>query len=181
MKRKIPIKQLLRWHLAQAVAAAAPAPRARRLLEASRQWWEARPEHYRALAEQLGRINIASGDAVAKPKASNGGHPVPLLMILRAENLETSARIIYLNVRDSRLRMRFRLKSINSEGLQGFEVTFVDSQLRPLFSAVATSLKNKEYCLDVELRAPLDRDWEQLKVKDQMPFRLMLHPSEAKA
>ena len=104
MKRKIPIKQLLRWQLAQAEAAAPSAPRARRLLEAARPWWETQPEQFRDLADQLDRVKIAHGDAMAKLKATSAGHPVPVLIIHRAKNVETSARVISLNVRDGTLR-----------------------------------------------------------------------------
>jgi hypothetical protein len=177
MKRKIPIEQLLRWRLAQAEAAAPPAPRAKRLLQAARPWWETRPEQFQALAEQLGRIHIVQSHAKAKPKASNGRYPIPVLMIHRTEKLETFAHIVYFNVRDGSLCLRLRLKTVVPKTPQNIEVTFVNSQLRPLFSAVATSLKNKEYRLDIELPESLARDWEKLKVKDQMPFRLMIHSS----
>jgi hypothetical protein len=175
MKRKIPIEQLLRWRLAQAKAAVPPAPPARRLLDVARPWWETQPEQFQALAKQLGRIRIAEGRTVAKPKASNGRPPIPVLMIHRGEKLETFAHIIYFSVRDGSLCLRLRLKIAALKTQQGFEVTFVNSELRPLFSAAATSLKNKEYRLEVELSEPLARDWEKLKVKDRMPFRLLIH------
>ena len=178
MKRKIQVKQLLRWHLAQAEAAAPPAPRARRLLEAARPWWETQPEQFQALAEQLGRIHTAPDDAVTKPKASSVGYPVPVLMVHRAEKMETSARVIYLNVYDGRLRLRLRLDTVALKSSEGVEVTFVNSQLRPLFSTKAISLKTKEYRLDVELREPLARDWERLKAQDKMPFLLLFRSSE---
>jgi hypothetical protein len=174
MKRKIPIKQLLRWQLAQAEAAAPSAPRARRLLEAARPWWETQPEQFRDLADQLDRVKIAHGDAMAKLKATSAGHPVPVLIIHRSKNVETSACVISLNVRDGTLRLHLRLKTVAFKSSQDFEVTFVNSQLRPLFSAVATPLKNKACFLDVELPEPLASDWEKLNVKDPMPFRLMV-------
>ena len=181
MKKKIPIKQLLRWHLAQAEAAAPPAPRARRLLEAARPWWEIQPKQFRALAEQLDGIQIAHGETMAKSKTCSAGPSVPLLMIHREEHVETSARVIYLRVRDGRLRLRLRLKTVPLKSPQDVEVTFVNSQLRPLFSAAATSFKNKEYRLDVDLPEPLARDWEQLKLKDRMPFRLLVLSNGAEA
>lgn len=177
MKRKIPIEQLLRWRLAQAEAAAPPAPRGKRLLQTARPWWETRPKQFQALAEQLGRIQMVQDDAMTKPKVSNGRHPIPVLIIHGPESLETFAHVIYFNVRNGSLCLRLRLKTVAPKSSQGFEVTFVNSQLHPLFSAAAISLKNKEYRLDVELPERLARDWEQLKVKDQMPFRLMIHSS----
>ena len=175
MKRKIPVEQLLRWRLARAEAAAPPAPRAKRLLDAARPWWETQPGQFQALAEQLGRIPVAHGDAAAKPKVPNGGHPVPVLLIRRAEKLETFARIIYFSIRDGSLCLCLRLKTAAPKMPKSFEITFVGSPLRPLFFAAATSLKNKEYRLEVELSEPLARDWEKLKVKDRMPFRLLIH------
>jgi len=181
MKRKIQVKQLLRWHLAQAEAAAPPAPRARRLLEAARPWWETRPEQFQALAEQLGRIHIADGDALAKPKTFRVEHRVPVLIIHRTEKVETSARVILLNVRGCMLRLRLRLGAVALKSPEGIEVTFVNFQSRPLFSAAGISLKNKEYALEVELPEALAREWEQLKVNDRMPFRLMVLWSESKS
>ena len=181
MKRKIAIKQLLHWQLARAKGAATPAPSARRLLEAARPWWETQPEQFKAWAERLGRIQIASGDAKAKPKASSAGHLVPVLIVHRAKTVETSGRIIYLNVRDGRIRLRLNMDTVILNSLQGIEVTFVDSQLRPLLSAAATSLRNQEYHLDIELPEPLAREWERLKAKDRMPFRLIVHSSKAEA
>jgi hypothetical protein len=181
MKRKIPIKQLLRWQLAQAEAAAPPAPRARRLLEMARPWWEAQPEQFRDLAEQLGRIRVVHGDAIANSKAFSAGHPVPVLMIRRAKNLETSARVLYFNVRDGRLCMQLRLSTVAFKIQQDFEVTFVNSQLRPLFAVRAISLKTKEHRLDVELPKLLARDWGRLKVQDRMPFLLMFRSTKIEA
>jgi hypothetical protein len=181
MKRKVSIKELLHWNLTQSEASAPPAPSARRLLEAARPWWEARSEQFQAWAEQLGRIQIPHGETRTKLKTSSTGHLVAVLMIHRAENIETSARVIYMRVRDGRLRLRIRMKNIPLKALRDVEVTFVNSLSLPLFSGAATSLKNKEYRLDVELPERLACDWAQVKVKDRMPFRLLVLSSETKA
>src|SRR5438477_12791678 len=81
---KIPIEQLLRWRLAQAEAEAPPAPRAARLLERARPWWESWPERFQSVIERLTRIQIAYGHAMAEPQ-SRSGHPVPALIVHTVE------------------------------------------------------------------------------------------------
>jgi len=179
MKSQIPIEQLLRWRLAQAEASAPPPPRAGQVLEMACPWWEVWPEKFRDFAQQLGLIRIAYGLAMSRPEEP-GGHPVPVLFVGGAEKLETSARVLYFNVRDGRLRLRLRLNAAIPKAPENFEVTFVNPQLRPLFSAAATPSADGEYRLDIELPEPLAYEWEQLKVTDPMPFRLMIHSDKKK-
>jgi hypothetical protein len=174
MKDEISMQQLLRWRLEQAEAAAPPPPRAAQLLAAARPWWEAWPELFRSSVESLGRIQLAYGHAMAKPNQSQSGHPIPVLVIHGNEKLETSACALYYNVRNGRLRLRFQLESMASPAPKDFEVTFVDAQLRPLFSAPAALSVDSEYSVDAELPHELAAGWEQLKVVDRMPFRLII-------
>src|SRR5438128_10069768 len=138
MSSKIPIEELLRWRAARAEAEAPPAPRAARLLEMARPWWEIRPERFQAFVERLGRIQVACGHAMGEPRQSRSGHPVPTLIVRAVEELETSVRVLYLNVRDGRLRLRFQLDAAAVQAQESFEVTFVsDKSERPLLSAPA--------------------------------------------
>src|SRR5882672_1530378 len=109
MKTEIPLEQLLCWRLSQAEAEAPPAPRAARLLALTRPWWETWPEQFRSFVERLGKIQIAYGHAMAEPRPSRSGYPVAALIIRTSEELETSVRVVYLNVRDGRLRFRFQV------------------------------------------------------------------------
>ena len=173
---KIPVEQLLRWRLAQAEAEAPPAPRAARLLELARPWWASWPERFQSVIERLTRIQIAYGHAMAEPQ-SRSGHPVPALIVHTVEELETSVRVLYLNVRNGQLHLRFQLDAAPAHAEQDFEVTFVsEPAARPLFSAHAAKSVGSEYRLSAELSEEVARDWERLKVTDQMPFRLILHP-----
>jgi hypothetical protein len=175
MKTEIPIEQLLRWRLAQAEAEAPPAPRAARLLELARPWWETWPEQFQALVERLGRIQITFGHAMAEPNPSRTGHPIPVMIAGTEDELEASARVLYLSVRDGRLRLRFQLETPSAPAEPVYEVTIVsEADARPLFSARACLSMDREYRLDAELATELAVRWERLKVTDRMPFRLIL-------
>src|SRR5256885_6553362 len=175
MNPKITIEELLRWRAARAEAEAPPAPRAARLLELARPWWEIRPERFQSFVERLGRIHVAYGHAMAEPRQSHTGHPVPALIVRAIEELETSVRVLYLDVRDGRLRLRFQLDAATAQAQDCFEATFVgDRHERPLLSAPAILSVDSEYRIDTELSEDLAHGWEQLKVTDRMPFRLIL-------
>ncbi|HTE89724.1 MAG TPA: hypothetical protein VK639_12250 [Terriglobales bacterium] len=175
MSTEIPIEELLRWRAARAEAEAPPAPRAARLLEMARPWWETWPERFQSFVERLGKIRVAYGHAMAEPRQSHCGHPVPALVVRAVDELETSVRVLYLNVRDGRLRLRFQLDAATVQAQGSFEVTFVsDKPERPLLSAPAICALDGEYRIDTELSEELAYGWEQLKVTDRMPFRLIL-------
>ena len=175
MKHELPIEELLRWRLARAESQASRAPRGARLLELARPWWETWPEHFRSLAQRLGRIQMAYGHAMTEPGRAGTGHAVPSVIVRAAEESEASARMLYLNVRDGRLRLRFQLDAATERAAETFEVTFVaDVTGRPLLSAQATLSMDSEYRIDTELSAEVARAWESLKVTDRMPFRLIL-------
>jgi hypothetical protein len=166
--------RLLRWRLDRAEADAPPPPRAARLLQQIRPWWEVWPERFRAQAQRLGRIEVGFAYAKVDPGQGRSGHPVPTL-IAHAEELETFARVVYLVVRDGRLRLRFHLEAMPGRMEDAFEVTFVSEGARPILSAVAKASMN-EYRLDTELPDQLAAGWESLKVTDRMPFRFLLRP-----
>jgi hypothetical protein len=174
MKSELAVEQLLRWRLARAEAEAPPAPRATHLLELARPWWERWPERFQLLVERVGRIQTAYGYAMAEPSRTRCGHPVAALVVRAAAELETSARVLYFNVRDGRLRLRFQLDATPRQA-QEFDVTFInDKDQRPLLCARATWSVDCEYRVDTEISEELARDWEPLKVTDRMPFRLIL-------
>jgi hypothetical protein len=176
MKIEIPIQQLLKWRLAQAEAAAPPAPRAARLLELSRPWWEVVPERFQSLLERLSKMHVALGHAMIDPGQSRAGHPVPALLVGAVEETESCARVLYLSIRDRRLRLRFQLEGAPRQADPSLDVTFVsDSSAQPLLVARATLSGDGEYRLEAELSDELSKTWRQLKVTDRMPFRWILH------
>jgi NADPH:quinone reductase-like Zn-dependent oxidoreductase len=124
MKNKVSISQLLQWRLSQAEATAPPAPRAAGLLEMSRPWWETWPEQFRSLAGRLGRMQIAYGYAMAEPRPSRGGFPVPVLVALAGQEFEACASVLYLNVRNDRLVFRFQLDGVACETHQVTGISF---------------------------------------------------------
>ena len=175
MKTKVSISQLLRWRLLQAEAAAPPAPSAARLLEIAQPWWETWPDQFRSLVDRLGQIQIAYGHAMAEPRPSRGGFPVPTLVALANQEFKARANVLYLNVRNSRLMLRFQLDAIIAQPPEQVEATFVaESSALPRLSALATLSVDAEYRIDTELSAELAHEWEPLKVTDRMPFRLIL-------
>jgi hypothetical protein len=172
---KIPVETLLRWRLSQAEAEAPPAPRAARLLELARPWWERWPERFQSLVERVGRIQIAYGHAMTEPRRDGSGFPVPTVIFRTAEELETSVRVVYFAIRDGRLRLRFQLDAAIGQAHESFDVTFIAGPAaRPLLSAQATLSMDSEYRIDTELPEELARNWVLLKVTDRMPFRLIL-------
>lgn len=180
MNREIRVVDLLRWRYSEALAEAPPAPRAARLLGLSRPWWETSADRFRSLTGRLGKIQAALGLAMADPRIPRTGHPVPTLIVRAEEGVETSVRVLYFNVRDGRLRMRFRPDSLPREPEPTYEVTFVsDPDGKPLFIAPAALSLDGEYRVDVDLPEDLASEWSRLKVTDRMPFRLILRPPGA--
>src|SRR5262245_25327640 len=138
MKSEISLKRLLSWRLAHAEADAPPAPRAARLLELARPWWETWPERFQGLVEHLGRLEIAYGHAMAESRRAQGEHLVPVLIVRSETETEASARILYFCVREGQLRLRLQLNNCQDCSEQGYDVTFVcRTSSRPLFSAPA--------------------------------------------
>lgn len=175
MKTEVPVEQLLRWRLARVEAEAPRAPGGAQLLELARPWWEIWPERFQSLVERVGRIQIAYGHAMAEPAHGRGGYPVPAMVVRAAHELETSVRVLYLNVRDGRLRFRFQLDAAVHPAPESLEATFTsDKTARPILSAQATLSVDSEYRIDAELSDELARELESLKVTDRMPFRLIL-------
>jgi hypothetical protein len=170
------VAELLHWRLAQAEAEAPVAPRAGRLLEAARPWWEVWPERFRAHVERLGRMHAGYAYAMGESPRGRAGHPVPTL-ITESEELETFARVLYLAIRDGKLHLRFQLDSVPGKREDVFEVTFVsDAAARPLLSAQAMASLDTEYSLKADVPDELAATWQDLKVSDRMPFRFILRP-----
>jgi hypothetical protein len=85
--------------------------------------------------------------------------------------------VLYMNVRDGKLRLRFHLDPIPKTE-RVFEVTFIsEGALKPIFSAYASLSVDGEYRLDADLPEDLATTWESLKVTDRMPFRFLLRPT----
>jgi hypothetical protein len=177
MRREFDIEQLLRWRLERAESEAPLPPDGLRLLEGVRPWWELWPERFAEQVRRLGAIQISYGYAMAQLQHGHSGHPVPALISRNDEELESPARVLYLNVREGRLRLRFHLDPIPRIE-QGFEVTFIsEGALQPILSAYASLSVDGEYRLDADLPDNLATTWESLKVTDRMPFRFILRPA----
>ena len=175
MKTDLAMEQLLRWRLARAEAEAPRPPRGARLLELARPWWETWPERFQSLAERVVRIQVVYGHAMAEPSPARSGHSVAALVVGVVEELETTARVLYFNAREGRLRLRFQLGALPEHTQKNMEATFVgDKAGQPLLTAQATLSVGSEYRVDAELSEELARAWEPLRVTDRMPFRLIL-------
>jgi len=177
MKTEISIERLLLWRLRRDEAEAPPAPPAWRLLELARPWRETWPERFQLLVERLGKIQVAYGHAMAEPRRAQSGYPVPVLIVHTKNELETFARVLYLDTCDGRLHLRFLLNSVPEQAEPAFEVTFISvDDSKPLFSAHAALSLESEYRLDSELPVEVAKNWKELKVTERMPFRLILRP-----
>jgi hypothetical protein len=177
MKTQISIEQLLRWRVALAETEAPPPPRAARLLELARPWWERYPRRFQSFLERVGKMEIAYGHAMAESRPACTVHPVPALIVRSEEQIEACAQVLYLSLRDGQLRLRFQLKGGPEPADPGFEITFVSNMpARPLFSALATRSVDNEYRLDTELPPEIIEEWRHLRVTDRMPFRFILRP-----
>jgi hypothetical protein len=174
------IERLLRWRSARAEADAPPAPTARLLLDRARPWWERWPEQLSAHMNRLQGMRLVYAHAASDPGQASGPYPVPALLVRVAEELEASARVLYLSVRDGRLRMRFRLDADGAIAEPTLHVTFVsDEPSGPVLSAIATQSVDHEYHLQAELPEALERGWGGLRVTERMPFRFILHSGAA--
>jgi hypothetical protein len=178
MTHEAPVEQLLRWRLALAEAEAPPPPRAAELLALTRPWWERWPDRFRAQAERLRAMPLAYGYAMAGPPSQRGhaGYPVPVLLA-QAGDVEAYARVLYLVVRDGRLRLRFALADTPGMLEPAFDAAFVDDgSERPLCVGRAERSQGGEYRVDMDLPPDIAGSWAPLKVTDRMPFRLILRP-----
>jgi hypothetical protein len=177
MKLEPSVEQLLRWRLAHAEAEAPRAPGGSELLQFARPWWEVWPVHFQSVVEHLRGMQIVYGHAMAASNPARGGHPVPAIVFHKGLESEASARVLYFNLQNGRLRLRFKLDTASGRPAEAYEVTFVGEKAnKPFLSTEATLSMADEYRIDVELSDGLARNWEPLKVTDRMPFRLILRP-----
>ena len=179
MNRGVSIEQLMRWRLVRAETEAPPAPGVQLLLELARPWWERWPERFRTQVTRLRQMPVAYGYAMAAPDRERRGHPVPTL-INDAEDVETYTRVTYINVRDTRFRMRFQVEGVPQLPHEAFDTTFIsDDSESPLCAALAVRSHADEYRVDVDIPDELVRTWAALRVTDRMPFRMILRPTDA--
>jgi NAD dependent epimerase/dehydratase family enzyme len=83
--------------------------------------------------------------------------------------------VLYFNIGSGRLRLRFQIDAAHGQSDPAFEVTFISAgSAIPLFSSRATLSVQNEYRLETELPEKVAAEWEQTKVTDRMPFRLIL-------
>lgn len=177
MKKAVDIENLLEWRRQRAEADAPPAPSGAHLQQLAQPWWEKWPDRFATSARRLASIQLSYGYAMAHPHQGHNGHPVPTLISEGNEEQEAPARVLYMSVREGRLRLRFQLAPVPRND-RFFEVTFVsETGLRPILSAQADLSADGEYRVDVELPSELVAAWETLKVTDPMPFRFILRPA----
>jgi hypothetical protein len=170
------LAELLRWRTAIAESGAPSPPRATDLVDRSRPWWERWPDRFRTLGERLSRMQFARDSECDDRSFRPVGNPVPAL-ISHVDDVETCARVVHLSMRNDRLRLRFLLDEAPGLG-DGFEVTFVSRHgSLPLLLAVATRRADGEYRLDARLTPQMIASWRNLRVRDRMPFRLILRPA----
>ncbi len=174
MSTKMTAQELLQWRLARAEAVAPPAPRAARLLELARPWWEKFPEKFQKIALELTTIQMGYGHAKVDLGAERCGHIVPILIVSPDRERAASVQILHFDLRGSMLRLRFEL-SQPVQPRETYEVTFFSTETKqPLFSVGAQRAVGSEYWLNVSLTDALSHAWRNVRVTDLMPFRLIL-------
>jgi len=180
VKKVVGIESLLAWRRQRAEAEAPPAPSGAHLLKLVQPWWEMWPDRFAASVRRLAAVQLSYGYAMAHPPHGHSGHPVAALISREHDgDQEAPARILYVSVRDGRLRLRFQLAPIPRSD-RVYDVTFIsETGLRPILSASADLSGEDEYRLDVELPSDLAAAWQSLKVTDPMPFRFILRPADS--
>jgi len=180
VKKVVGIESLLAWRRQRAEAEAPPAPSGAHLLKLVQPWWEMWPDRFAASVRRLAAVQLSYGYAMAHPPHGHSGHPVAALISREQDgDQEAPARILYVSVRDGRLRLRFQLAPIPRSD-RVYDVTFIsETGLRPILSASADLSGEDEYRLDVELPSDLAAAWQSLKVTDPMPFRFILRPADS--
>lgn len=178
MKRGVDIQELLLWRSQRAEEEAPAPPSGARLLRLVQPWWEKWPDRFAASVRRLAAVQLSYGYAMAHPPHGHSGHPVPAVISRDDDgDQEAPVRILYVSVRDGRLRLRFQLAPVPRNDY-AYEITFVsETGLRPILSASADLSGDDEYRVDVELPGELAAAWESLKVTDPMPFRFILRPA----
>jgi hypothetical protein len=170
------LAELLRWRSAIAESGAPSPPRATDLVDRLQPWWERWPGRFRTLGERLSRMQLACGSEGDDPGIRPAGNPVPAL-ISHVDAVETCARVVHLSMRNDRLRLGFLLDGPLARE-DAFEVTFVSLHgSQPLLLAVATRRADGEYRLATELTPRMIASWRNLRLRDRMPFRLILRPA----
>ena len=161
---------------------APPPPKASRLLEMARPWWETWPARFQELSERLGRMQVAYGHAMAATQRSRRGHRVAAIIVGMGGDRDCTAQVLYFELRDDCLKFRFLLDAPAKLAGSSFEVTFVstDSSLA-LFSASGTLSVNCEYSVTVAVPGQVAIRWKSLTVTDVMPFSLILRAPDSPA
>lgn len=178
MKPGTPLESLFNWRSARAEAEAPPPPRAARLLDLARPWWQRSPERFAALIAGFEGMPARFGHAMEPAAGRGGSYPVPA--VIARTNVETSllADVLYIHFRGRTLRLRFQLQPIPEPPEADLEVTFVAAEgPRVLFAGIAQLAPGGEYRLEVELPAEFAPAWTHLRVTDRMPFRFILRPA----
>ena len=89
------------------------------------------------MVERLSKMQVAYGLAM-ETQTARTGHPVSTLIVHSSAPLETTACVLHIDVRQSRLRLRFQMDKAACQEQPAFEITFVAAgKDKPLFVARA--------------------------------------------
>lgn len=182
MKTKTTFAELMRWRFDRAARDAPPAPRAARLLDASRPWWERCPGEFQSLVERLAAMRMNYGHAMVERRAADAGHCVSTLVVNSEGESEIAMRPLYWDLRGSRLHLRFEPEAVGLTLAAVHEATLVaHDSLQPVLAAPIRRSVAGEYWLEAEIPDDLRRAWADVRVTDPMPFRLILRTPESAA
>lgn len=173
------LSHLLRWKFEQSAKEAPPPPDYSFVEQEARMWWEAAPEAFQKLLRLLATLPAEHGFAAGADETADQP-TVPVVVDSREGSEATRGEILYFNISDGLLRLRFRLRPPLAQSPDRVRVTFVANvDMTPVLVAWALPGIDEEFRLEGSLSPTLARDWSGLKATSPMPFRLVLQTGES--
>lgn len=173
------LSQLLRWKFEQSEIDAPPPPDYNFVEQEAPVGWEVAPATFQKLLRLLDALPAEPGFA-ADPSEIADQPTVPVVVDTGAGSEVTCGEILYLNINEGRLRLRFKLKPPLAQRQERMRVTFVSNvDMAPVLAAWALPSVDEEFRLEGSLSPTLERDWSGLRATSHMPFRLILQAGDA--
>lgn len=165
------IEELLRWRFKLADAETdSPQANIDWFLEATKPWWKKWPEAFSCALESL-----EFGYAQADETDHRGPARAPMVVLKDEETIPMFAEIAAIDIVDGRMSLLIRPQGAVLE-LPAQNLTFIGANDEPLFEGTAVPTGSGELRVSVQLPPALAERWKNLRVWDNMPFRLISRP-----
>jgi hypothetical protein len=173
------LSQLLRWQFEQSAIDAPPPPHYNFVEREAPIGWQMAPGAFQKLLRLLDALPAEPGFA-ADPDGNTDQPTVPVVVATGVGSEVTRGEILYFNIAEGRLRLRFRLKPPLAKRPERMRVIFVSNvDMTPVLEAWALPGVDEEFRLEESLLPTLERDWSELRATSHMPFRLILQAGES--